>query len=445
MPLFNNTDEAISIPKHINMGQIAVLNITNKGSAYVAVPTVAIAAPNSGVQATATAVMELSDVASVAAGGTGYVAGEILTLAGGTGTAATINVLTVTTGGVVATVSIKTRGAYTVLPSSLSTAAVTGGSGANATFSVNFRLKSITITNPGKGYVANDAAGVTFNPASTSAATAVKRLNTFISGGQDANKSIIFVSKEEASLTANKAKGLTSPGWWSYKTYTDADGNVRQKSELLVAMTVANSVSGDTGAFVVPDDTIVADVNATVTIGTAPANQYVSSGAATFSVSATASNSGSLEYQWQRKVPNGRFVNISNETNSTLVLSDQTLANTGTQYRVVVGSSIGANKVTSSSATLTFRPTYISVQPVNVNTSEGGATLTVTAVAPSGTKSYQWQQRAVGGTTWTNVGTDSATLSLTGLSASKEIRVTVSNDNLDPDVVSTTATVTYVS
>jgi hypothetical protein len=72
-------------------------------------------------------------VASVAmgSGGTGYTAGDVLTLVGGTGTAATIRVLTVS-GGVVATYEMATQGSYTVSPSG--SCATTGGSGASATF-----------------------------------------------------------------------------------------------------------------------------------------------------------------------------------------------------------------------------------------------------------------------------------------------------------------------
>lgn len=69
--------------------------------------------------------------ATLGAGGTGYVIGDLLTLVGGTGTPAVIRVRTVT-GGVVSTYSIETQGSYTVSPSG--SCATTGGSGASATF-----------------------------------------------------------------------------------------------------------------------------------------------------------------------------------------------------------------------------------------------------------------------------------------------------------------------
>ena len=37
-------------------------------------------------------------------------------------------------------------------------------------------------------------------------------------------KTVVFVDETEAALEANKERGLNAPGWWSYFTYTDADG-----------------------------------------------------------------------------------------------------------------------------------------------------------------------------------------------------------------------------
>ena len=52
-------------------------------------------------------------------------------------------------------------------------------------------------------------------------------------------KTVVFVDETEAALEANKERGLNAPGWWSYFTYTDADGKTRHKAEHLV--TLANA------------------------------------------------------------------------------------------------------------------------------------------------------------------------------------------------------------
>ena len=43
--------------------------------------------------------------------------------------------------------------------------------------------------------------------------------------------SMIFVSKEEAQLAENRERGLDSPGWYRYYTFTDQHGNTRHKAE----------------------------------------------------------------------------------------------------------------------------------------------------------------------------------------------------------------------
>lgn len=67
-------------------------------------------------------------------------------------------------------------------------------------------------------------------------------------------KDVVFgVDATEAAVATNKAKGINTPGWVKYTTYTDAQGATRHKSEVLVA---SGSMTGDTGA---GDDTTVAD------------------------------------------------------------------------------------------------------------------------------------------------------------------------------------------
>jgi hypothetical protein len=93
----------------------------------------------------------------------------------------------------------------------------------------------------------------------------------------------------------------------------------------------------------------------TITIGTQPANQTTSSGAATFTVAATVDQSGTLAYQWQKRTSSGgRFSNVSGATSASLALTGQTAAADGNQYRVKITTSKGAAEVTSSVATLTF-------------------------------------------------------------------------------------------
>lgn len=170
----------------------------------------------------------------------------------------------------------------------------------------------------------------------------------------------VFVSKEEAVLATNKAKGITGAGWWLYNEYIDSFGKTRTKAECLVAMTVLNAVSGDSAA--TGEDLIASDDDSIITISGQPTNQTttVASGAATFSVTAgLGATAGALTYQWQRApaATPTRFANVSAATSASLILSGRGLINSGDQYRVVIGSTAGAAKVTSNAATLTVTAT----------------------------------------------------------------------------------------
>lgn len=161
---------------------------------------------------------------------------------------------------------------------------------------------------------------------------------------------LIFVDTTEDGIASNKSRGIDGPGWWLYRTYNTAGGTTRHKAEKLAALRVAAGTSGDDA-----DDTVAADVLETITIGTQPANQNTSSGAATFTVAATVDQSGTITYQWQKRTSSsGRFANVSGATSASLALTGQTAANTGNQYRVKINTSKGAAEVVSSIATLTF-------------------------------------------------------------------------------------------
>ena len=81
--------------------------------------------------------------AAISAGGTGYTAGDILTVSGGTFThAATIEVLTVSSGAV-ATAQVINGGAYTVDPTN--PASTTGGTGTGATFNLTLTFTGWTV------------------------------------------------------------------------------------------------------------------------------------------------------------------------------------------------------------------------------------------------------------------------------------------------------------
>lgn len=161
-------------------------------------------------------------------------------------------------------------------------------------------------------------------------------------------ETVFGIDIAEAQTSANQAKGLNTPGWVKYTTYTDAQSNVRHKSEVLVAM---STITAD-------NDTIAPEI----TIGTQPANQSVTAPAtATFTVAATRTGSGTLTYQWQiQQEGTGTWANVATGTGGTTnsyttgatATGDGAGATDGDKYRVIV-SLTGAESVTSNAATLT--------------------------------------------------------------------------------------------
>lgn len=166
-------------------------------------------------------------------------------------------------------------------------------------------------------------------------------------------KTIVFVDNQEAALQENKNRGINAPGWWSYYTYTDGEGNVRHKAEHLVTIAGPDTNANETQS----DDTIAADY--TIVIDSQPAAASVTApAAAQFVVAAsTTPTGGALTFQWQEDQGAG-FVNLtdggvySGALSNTLDISDSTGLDTY-QYRVVVSNTGASADVTSDAALLT--------------------------------------------------------------------------------------------
>lgn len=166
-----------------------------------------------------------------------------------------------------------------------------------------------------------------------------------------ADKAVTFgVSVTEAQQAENIAKGISTPGWTKHTQYTNAQGVIRNKSEVLVAF--GGDITSDS-----TDDTVVVD--RTVTITTAPVGRGVTAPESTsFTVVASVTPTAPATYKWQTNGGSGTaYTDIADDavysgaTSETLTISDSTGLN-GYKYRVVVGAE-GATSKTSSGVTLT--------------------------------------------------------------------------------------------
>ena len=231
--------------------------------------------------------------------------------------------------------------------------------------SVNYIVKQVTSTTAIELHKAYAGSTATVAAASVIRRTPPKAVAEYVIKGGDSNTNydLVFVDTTEDSIASNKTRGISGPGWWLYQTYQTHNGTERHKAECLVPLKVAAGTAGDFA-----QDTIDADVNETITVGTQPANSTSSSGAGTFAAAATVDQSGTITYKWHRQTATAttRWVDVSasldtgityaNFTTATLAYSG--LAGTtlnGYKYRCVINTSKGAEtKYTNGAATLTF-------------------------------------------------------------------------------------------
>lgn len=214
-------------------GSVLSIDVTDAGSGYTALATVAFSG-GGGLGATASVAMMLVGAQTITAAGTGYVVGDVLTLAGGTSSVvAKLRVDTVGGAGDVTAISIYQAGSYTVLPGSPN--AVTGGSGAGCTITTKWGVESATITSGGTvSYTA--APTVTFSAGPTTTATGTAALVVGPSGGQS-------IATFAGRVWVSNMRTISYSAPTSFSDFTEANAG---------------------GSFVITDESVHSDVTALV-------------------------------------------------------------------------------------------------------------------------------------------------------------------------------------
>jgi len=164
-------------------------------------------------------------------------------------------------------------------------------------------------------------------------------------------KQTIFIDDTEAALEENKARGLNAPGWWSYYTFTDCEGNTRHKAEHLVTIADPEANADETQA----DDSVAADESVLITINTPPATQAVAVGdplaLSVAAISTPPGDASELQYQWQKLSAANRWTNIG-ANQPTYDVGVYAESDAGS-YRVKLTSTNGAAEVISATAVVT--------------------------------------------------------------------------------------------
>jgi len=205
-----------------NGGTVTAITRTAAGSGYTTNPTPTISSPTTagGTQATATCTIGVV-TATVSAGGSGYVVGEILTVVGGTSTATAVLTVATISGSAVATVTITTIGTYTASPTN--PAATTSNlSGTGATFTLSFGVNSaFTITGAGSGYVEQPT--VTFSSGSATAYATVGSDTTIRSLGTN-----LFLNAGNGTV-AQFQDSSSTVHWFQFNGSSGSTGTIIQR------------------------------------------------------------------------------------------------------------------------------------------------------------------------------------------------------------------------
>ena len=121
--------------------------------------------------------------------------------------------------------------------------------------------------------------------------TAPKAVAEYVIKGGDSNAyDLVFADATEQSLAVNRKRGITSPGWWLYRSFTDVEGTTRHKAECIAFVNMAASAAVGDDA----DDAILGDFNSVISISSQPASAttYTPAGAVgTFSHNGAANGS----------------------------------------------------------------------------------------------------------------------------------------------------------
>lgn len=157
-----------------NYGRIENITVISHGSGFTDIPTIDINSRGSG--ATVGAISFVAVGAGVATGGYGYREGDILSITGGTGLAATLTVTGVGPNGTVTSVILGNTGLYTALPaiSNAPTTAQPNG-GTDCTINLTMGIGAIAVANGGSGFTGSPYVGI--SGGSGTGANAIARVN----------------------------------------------------------------------------------------------------------------------------------------------------------------------------------------------------------------------------------------------------------------------------
>jgi hypothetical protein len=207
------------------------------------------------------------------------------------------------------------------------------------------------------------------------------------------------------------------------------------------------SFSGNTITVTVPNESVTmfvvepASSTSAPVVTTNPTSQTITAGQSVSFVAAATGNP-TPTVQWQVSTNSGStWTNVSGATSTTYTFTTTT-SQSGSQYRAVFTNSAGS--ATTSAAALTVNAAVtapsITTQPAGQTVNAGQSVSFTVAATGTAPLTYQWQK--LSGSTWGNIGTNSATFTVSAAASSDAGSYHVIVSNSAGSVTSSTATLT---
>ena len=259
-------------------------------------------------------------------------------------------------------------------------------------------------------------------------------------------KTIVFIDDTEAQLEENKSRGLNSPGWWAYDTYTDMHGNTRHKAELMVTIAGPEANADETLA----DDAYAADITSLITISSQPANVTTYTPVGGILTVDTIGAADALRTAGTYTITASDYTTDASGTGATFSVvvngsGAATVTVTGGGSGFVVDETItiaDADLGGGGAAALTF-------DVATVATAAATFSVTASSTGAGASLTYLWQVQAANSTTWVDSpAATSSSVSLTSLTTAdsgKKFRVKINNSIGGEEVISDAATLTVTA
>lgn len=187
--------------------------------------------------------------------------------------------------------------------------------------------------------------------------------NYSVLGTGNTINAVYGVDTYEASSAVTTKYAVTHAGWVGVHTYVDCHGELRVKSETLVAFSGISTGTAAIGSYGdALDDAVFADRLITITLQPSSVVGIATTVNTSFTVSATVDPGAALTYQWQYSSTGIAYTDLSNSAiysnvaTATVGIASTTVTGTrpdGYYYRAVVTADGGAT-ATSDAAQLTY-------------------------------------------------------------------------------------------